>query len=72
MVVRIRMDGREYVVRHEAETLLELRQRLYGYLVRGEVGQLRTITGEVMTVNWRAVGTVEVLELLGEGGARDQ
>lgn len=66
MVVRIRMDGREFVIRHEAESLLELRQRLYGFLVRGEVGQLRTLTGEVVTVNWRAVGTVEVLGLMGD------
>jgi hypothetical protein len=61
MRVRCRVDGREVVVSvAEAADLEAARRRIFGFVLRGDIGEAQGPDGPVI-LNWRATRTVEVL-----------
>lgn len=61
MEATIRIDGEVYVIDADVTSLAELRARLQSAMVRGDVEQLWMTDGTQMSVNWRAVGRVQVI-----------
>jgi hypothetical protein len=61
MEATIRIDGEVYVIDADVASLAELRARLQSAMVRGDVEQLWLTDGTQMSVNWRAVGRVQVI-----------
>jgi hypothetical protein len=68
MRVRCRVDGREVVVSVvDAPDLEAARRRIFGFVLRGDIGEACGPDGPVI-LNWRAARTVEVLGTEGESG----
>jgi len=62
---RVRVDDQVLVVDvTDARTVDDVRRRLHGAVLRGDIGTLSGPAGPT-TVNWRAVRTVEVLGAVG-------
>jgi hypothetical protein len=67
MRVRCRVDGREVVVSvTEAPDLEAARRRIFGYVLRGDIGEASGADGPVI-LNWRAARAVEVLGVESDG-----
>jgi hypothetical protein len=61
MRVRCRVDGREVVVSVvDAPDLEAARRRIFGFVLRGDIGEACGADGPVI-LNWRAARAVEVL-----------
>jgi hypothetical protein len=61
MRVRCRVDGREVVVSvPDAPDLTAARRRIFGFVLRGDIGEASGADGPVI-LNWRAARAVEVL-----------
>ena len=61
MRVRCRVDGREVTVSVvDAPDLEAARRRIFGFVLRGDIGEAQGPDGPVI-LNWRAARAVEVL-----------
>jgi hypothetical protein len=59
---RIQVDDRRLTIRADVRSLDELCTRLQGSMLRGDVDQLWLAGGGQLTINWRAVRLVQVLD----------